>query len=160
MVHFVFAAYVNRDTQGAACISRRLRARLPEAMAHVKSEFACINSTTACWRYMQASNRKNAPLKRAWTEEIILTLSGQFKQLSLMCTWKIQVTPTGFEPTTSATPVQCSYQLSYEATQLRAGQFVGLMRVFPRKEWWMKEMIMKCGLDMNWRNDPHTFWTI
>ena len=28
---------------------------------------------------------------------------------------------------TSATPVQCSNQLSYEVTELRAGQFVGLM---------------------------------
>ena len=28
---------------------------------------------------------------------------------------------------TSAMPVQCSNQLSYEVTQLRAGQFVGLM---------------------------------
>ena len=28
---------------------------------------------------------------------------------------------------TSAMPVQCSNQLSYEVTQLRAGQFAGLM---------------------------------
>ena len=90
---------------------------------------------------------------------MILTLSWQFKQLSLICTWKIQVAPTGFEPTASAMPVQCSYQLSYEATQLRAGQFVGLMRVLPWKDD-MKEMIMKYELDMNWRNDPHNFWTI
>ena len=34
---------------------------------------------------------------------------------------------TGFEPMTSATPVQCSNQLSNEVTQWRAGQFVGLM---------------------------------
>ena len=34
---------------------------------------------------------------------------------------------TGFEPMTSAMPVQCSNQLSYEVTQLRAGQYVGLM---------------------------------
>ena len=34
---------------------------------------------------------------------------------------------TGFEPMTSAMPVQCSNQLSYEVTQLGAGQFVGLM---------------------------------
>ena len=34
---------------------------------------------------------------------------------------------TGFEPMTSAMPVQCSNQLSYEVTQSRAGQFVGLM---------------------------------
>ena len=33
----------------------------------------------------------------------------------------------GFEPMTSAMPVQCSNQLSYEGTQLRAAQFVGLM---------------------------------
>ena len=31
---------------------------------------------------------------------------------------------TGFEPMTSAMPVQCSNQLSYEVTQWRAGQFV------------------------------------
>ena len=47
---------------------------------------------------------------------------------------------TGFEPMTSAMPVQCSNQLSYEVTQLRAGQFVGLMPVFP-KECHMKEML-------------------
>ena len=35
---------------------------------------------------------------------------------------------TGVEPMTSAMPVQCSNQLSYEVTQLRAGQFVGLMQ--------------------------------
>ena len=34
---------------------------------------------------------------------------------------------TGLEPMTSAMPVQCSNQLSYEVTQWRAGQFVGLM---------------------------------
>ena len=34
---------------------------------------------------------------------------------------------TGFEPMTCALPVQCSNQLSYEVTQWRAGQFVGLM---------------------------------
>ena len=34
---------------------------------------------------------------------------------------------TGFEPMTSAMPVQCSNQLSYKVTELRAGQFVGLM---------------------------------
>ena len=34
---------------------------------------------------------------------------------------------TGFEPMTSAMLVQCSNQLSYEVTQWRAGQFVGLM---------------------------------
>ena len=47
---------------------------------------------------------------------------------------------TGFEPMTSAMPVQCSNQLSYEVTQLRAGQFVGLM-FSPWKECSMKEVL-------------------
>ena len=34
---------------------------------------------------------------------------------------------SGFEPMTSAMPVQCSNQLSYEVTQWTAGQFLGLM---------------------------------
>ena len=45
----------------------------------------------------------------------------------------------GFEPMTSAMLVQCSNQLSYEVTQLRAGQFVGLM--FSRERCPMKEML-------------------
>ena len=52
-------------------------------------------------------------------EDMILALVGQFKQNS--------GDSTGFEPMTSAMPVQCSNQLSYEVTQWRAGQFVGLM---------------------------------
>ena len=40
---------------------------------------------------------------------------------------KNSVDSTGFEPMTFAMPVQCSNQLSYEVTQLRAGQFVGHM---------------------------------
>ena len=40
---------------------------------------------------------------------------------------------------TSAMPVQCSNQLSYEFTQWRAGQFVGLM--FSRERNVMKEML-------------------
>ena len=55
---------------------------------------------------------------------MILALTGQFKQLSHE---PKKFDSTGFEPVTSAMPVQCSNQLSYEVTQLRAGQFVGLM---------------------------------
>ena len=40
---------------------------------------------------------------------------------------------TGFERMTSAMPVQCSNQLSYEVTRLRAGQFCWA-HVFPWKE--------------------------
>ena len=52
---------------------------------------------------------------------------------------------TGFEPMTSAMPVQCSNQLSYEVTQLRAGQFVGLMFSRERNVVW-KKCCMKCGI--------------
>ena len=59
------------------------------------------------------------------SEDMILALTGQFKQLSHEP--EKFSDSTGFEPMTSAMPVQCSNQLSYEVTQLRAGQFVGLM---------------------------------
>ena len=52
---------------------------------------------------------------------------------------------TGLEPMTSAMPVQCSNQLSYEVTQLRAGQFVGLMFSRERNVVW-KMYYMKCGV--------------
>ena len=45
---------------------------------------------------------------------------------------------TGFEPMTSAMPVQCSDQLSYEVTQWRAGQYVGLMFSRERNVVWKK----------------------
>ena len=74
---------------------------------------------------------------------MILALTGQFKQLSLepeKFRWL-----TGFEPMTSAMPVQCSNQLSYEVTQLRAGQYVGLMFSRERNVVW-KKCYMKCGV--------------
>ena len=43
---------------------------------------------------------------------------------------------TGFEP--MRMPVQCSNQLSYEVTQLRASQFVGLMFSRERNVVWKK----------------------
>ena len=52
---------------------------------------------------------------------------------------------TGFEPMTSAMPVQCSNQLSYEVTQWRAGQFVGLMFSRERNVIW-KNCYMQCGV--------------
>ena len=52
---------------------------------------------------------------------------------------------TGFEPMSSAMPVQCSKQLSYELTQLRADQFVGLMFSRERNVVW-KKCCMKCGV--------------
>ena len=52
---------------------------------------------------------------------------------------------TGFEPMTSVIPVQCSNQLSYEVTQPRTAQFVGLMFSRKRNVVW-KKCYMKCGV--------------
>ena len=47
---------------------------------------------------------------------------------------------TGFEPMTSAMPVQCSNQLSYEVTQVRAGQFVESPEFFM----FMRQLLKNC----------------
>ena len=60
-------------------------------------------------------------------EDMILALAGQFKQYFCLMNLKNSGDSKGFEPMTSAMPVQCSNQLSYKVTQLRAAQFVGLM---------------------------------
>ena len=75
-------------------------------------------------------------------EDMILALAGQFLSKCLM-NLKNSGDSTGFEPMTSAMPVQCSNQLSYEITQLRAGQFVGLM--FPMKFFrFMRHLLKNC----------------
>ena len=58
----------------------------------------------------------------------MIELIKQFKELSLYRHLKnsCDFNGPGFKTTTSVMPVQCSHQLSYEATQLRVGQFVGL----------------------------------
>ena len=58
-------------------------------------------------------------------EDMILALTGQLSNCLMNLTNSGD--STGFEPMTTAMPVQCSNQLSYEVTQLRACQFVGLM---------------------------------
>ena len=75
---------------------------------------------------------------------MILALAGQFKQLSHEPE-NFSGDSTGFEPMTSAMPVQCSNQLSYEVTQWRAGQFVGLMFSRERNVIW-KKCYMQCGV--------------
>ena len=52
---------------------------------------------------------------------------------------------TGFEPMTSAMPVQCSNQMSYEVTQWKAGQIFGLMFSRERNVIW-KKCYMQCGV--------------
>ena len=51
---------------------------------------------------------------------------------------------TGFEPMTSAMPVQCSHQLSYEVTV--ESRSICWAHVFPWKECHMKECYMQCGV--------------
>ena len=58
-------------------------------------------------------------------EDMILALAGHLS--NCLMNLKNSCDSTGFEPMTSAMPAQCSNQLSYDVTQLRAGQFVGLM---------------------------------
>ena len=58
---------------------------------------------------------------KIWSSHLMDNLSNCLMNLKNSCD------STGFEPMTSAMPVQCSHQLSYEVTQWRAGQFVGLM---------------------------------
>ena len=48
----------------------------------------------------------------------------QAKKVYCLMNLKNSGDSTGFEPMTSAMPVQCSNQLRYEVTQWRAGQFV------------------------------------
>ena len=61
------------------------------------------------------------------------------------------VSSTEFEPVTSAMPGQCSYQLSYEATQMWPGQFVGLLCSCERND--------ECSLEhMSPTNWPAHIW--
>ena len=76
---------------------------------------------------------------KIWSSHLLDNLSNCFLNL------KNAGDSTGFEHITSAMPVQCSNQLSCEVTQLRAGQFVGLMFSLERNVVW-KKCHMKCGV--------------
>ena len=62
--------------------------------------------------------------------------------------WKnFQVFSMGFKPMTCELPVQCSDPLSYETTQMWAGQFVGLMCSCERNNEWRKylwSLVVRC----------------
>ena len=75
---------------------------------------------------------------KIWSSHLL----DNFKQLSHEPE-KFSGDSTGFEPMTSAMPVKWSNQLSYKVTQLRAGQFVGLMFSRERNVVW-KKCYMKC----------------
>ena len=73
-----------------------------------------------------------------WIEEMILTLAGQSQPLSFMYVHLKNIRYlhwTGFEPMTSAIPVQRSNQHSDEATQTWARQFVRLICSLLTSEW-------------------------
>ena len=86
----------------------------------------------------EVTNTTNNQMK-IWSSHLLDNLSNCLMNL------KNSGDSTGFEPMTSAMPVQCSNQLSYEVTQLRAGQFVGLMFSRERNVVW-KMCYMKCGV--------------
>ena len=74
---------------------------------------------------------------KLWSSHLLDNLSN--------CIMKNSGDSTGFEPMTSAVLVQCSNQLSYEVTQFKAGQFVGVMFSRERNVVW-KKCYMKCGV--------------
>ena len=76
---------------------------------------------------------------KIWSSHLLENLSNCLMNL------KNSGDSTGFEPITSAIPVQCSHQLSYEVTQWRPGQFVGLMFSRERNVIW-KKCYMQCGV--------------
>ena len=76
---------------------------------------------------------------KIWSSHLLDNLSNCLMNL------KNSGNSSGFEPMTSAMPVQCSNQLSYEVTQWRASQFVGLMFSRERNVIW-KRCYMQCGV--------------
>ena len=105
--------------------------RNPKWKIRFKGEFRQKIKEQTTTPYIEVHSIKNTfDVREKWP----LHLSGKLQQLSLIGTREIQAVSTGFEPMTSVMPVQCwcnasamLSQLSYEATQLRGGQFVGLM---------------------------------
>ena len=59
---------------------------------------------------------------------------------------------TGFEPMTSAMPVQCSHQLSFEVTQWRAGQFVGQFVAPASQRSWVRIPLSHLNFSGSWDN--------
>ena len=71
-----------------------------------------------------------------WIEEMILALA--LSDCLICAPEKFQVSSIGFKPKTSVMTVQHTYQLSYEATLMWGGQFVGLMCSRERNDEWKK----------------------
>ena len=84
-------------------------------------------------------NKRYCNQMKIWSSHLLDNLSNCIMNL------KKSGDSTGFEPMTSAMPVQCSNQLSNEVTQLRTGQFVGFMFSRKRNVVWEK-CNRKCGV--------------
>ena len=97
---------------------------------HFLSIFFC--TLTRGFRINRVSKFNQIELKK-WSTLLLENLSD-----CLVCApEKFQVSLTGFEPMPSAMPVQCFFQLNYEATRVTwAGQFVGLMCSHERNDEW------------------------
>ena len=88
-----------------------------------------VESRSICWAHVfpwKECHMKECYMQcgvwnqmKIWSSHLLDNLSNCLMNL------KNSGDSTGFEPMTSAMPVQCSHQLSYEVTQWRAGQFVG-----------------------------------
>ena len=88
-------------------------------------------------------NRRNDP-HTCWAISAIVSCAPE----------KFQVSSRVFEPMTSVMLVQCSNEWSYVATQMWAGQFVGL--VFLWKEWLVRQNINVCEV---WLKDEMKKWS-
>ena len=122
-----------------------------------------VESRSICWAHVfpwKECHMKECYMQcgvwnqmKIWSSHLLDNLSNCLMNL------KNSGDSTGFEPMTSAMPVQCSRQLSYEVTQWRAGQFVGLMFSRERNVIW-KNVICSAVFEIKWRYDPRTCWTI
>ena len=97
---------------GFSFVRARFASHLLNERLQLSNFFRHLTGIVTKYRYNQ---------EKIWSSHLLDNLSNCLMNL------KNSGDSTGFEPMTSAIPVQCSNQLSYEVTQWRAGQFVGLM---------------------------------
>ena len=69
---------------------------------------------------------------------------------------KFSMSSTGFEPLT-----YCDAGALFLSTELSRHSYVSGSICWPNRfPWWVEEMFVKCGWEMNLRNDPLTWWMI
>ena len=91
------------------------------------------------WIGFQTSNCLVPNLMHNWNEEMIFA---QFNCLDHICTWKIQVTSMGFEPTTSVMPMQCLNANWAMKPHSWEKVTVCWVHVFLWKKWRMKAILL------------------